>query len=143
MSYTITIRVFQTNTNAFFNIVEKTVWYYAGGGTWTESNGEHVLTMGDSGTSGSLRLVADTGESFFVVFGVHNWKKWGAVVTDLAKDQTGVSLHPQYYAGGSKSTRSDWNQLDSYTVTNLGGRSFTVTYTEPEGHALKCNLIIG
>jgi Fungal fruit body lectin len=71
MTYTVAVRVYQTNPNAFFNVVEKTAWHYANGGTWSESNGAFALTMGGSGTSGTLRFVADTGE-IFVVLGVHN-----------------------------------------------------------------------
>ncbi|KAI0247901.1 fungal fruit body lectin [Lactifluus subvellereus] len=73
MTYTITARVYQTNTNAFFNVVERTVWKYGNGGTWSEVDGAYVLTMGGSGTCGSLRFVADTGENFIATLGVHNY----------------------------------------------------------------------
>ena len=96
MSYKITVRVYQTNPNNFFRLVEQTVWKYANGGTWGESNGEYVLTMGGSGTSGTLRFVGDDGEKFIVALGVHNYKRWGDIVTNLADDQTGVVINPQY-----------------------------------------------
>ncbi|KIJ57105.1 hypothetical protein M422DRAFT_238675 [Sphaerobolus stellatus SS14] len=115
MSYTITIRVYQTNPNAFFHNVEKTVWKYANGGTWGESNGEYVLTMGGSGTSGSVRFVSDTGENFVATFGVHNYKR------DAQRE----------------------NQLATYNVANAKGRKFTINYTVPDGNNLKANLIIG
>ena len=75
MSYTITVQIYQTNPNAFFRVVESTVWQYANGGTWAESNGTRVLTMGGSGTCGSLRFVSDTGENFIATLGVHNYKR--------------------------------------------------------------------
>ncbi|KAF8256994.1 Cytolysin/lectin [Lactarius quietus] len=63
-------KVFSRETNpskgGFFGIVEKTVWIYANGGTWDEAYGYQVLKMGGSGTSGSLRLQSDSGESFVV-----------------------------------------------------------------------------
>jgi Fungal fruit body lectin len=53
-----------------------TVWHYANGGTWSESNGALALTMGRSSTSGTLRFVADKSEVLgpigcYVPFGVN------------------------------------------------------------------------
>ncbi|KAJ3475349.1 hypothetical protein NLI96_g11896 [Meripilus lineatus] len=144
MSYTITIQVYQTNPNAFFRIVEKTVWQYANGGTWSESNGTHVLTMGGSGTCGSLRFVSDTGENFIATLGVHNYKRWGDIVTNLANDQTGVIITPQYYSDAHRDREAARErQLASYSVKNAKGRNFAINYTVTEGNNLKANIIIG
>ena len=71
-----------------------------------------MLTMGDCGTSGTLRFVADTGENFVVVFGVHNWKKWGNMVTDLAKDLTGVVLNPSIMlVGQGQALGTNWTAI--------------------------------
>ena len=46
MSYSITLRVYQTNPGrGFFHIVEKTVWHYANGGTWSEADGALTPTQ--------------------------------------------------------------------------------------------------
>jgi hypothetical protein len=139
MSYSISVRVFQTNPNAFFQVVEQTVFTK---GTWTESNGEHVLTMINSGTSGTIRFAANNGENFIVALGVHNYKRWCDIVTNLTDEQTGVKINPEYYNGGSRAYARE-KQLSSYNVNNSKGRKFTVTYTVTEGNALVANIIIG
>ncbi|PHH66877.1 hypothetical protein CDD81_5229 [Ophiocordyceps australis] len=146
MTYTTTVRVYQTNHNAFFRPVEFTVFR---NGTWAMSNSEYILTMGASGTSGSIRFLADTGESFIVTLGVHNYKVWGDIVTKLdASDQTGVVITPEYYetewGGTQNKDRVDvrWKTLSSYEVTR-DGRKYAFKYTVTEGKELKVNVIIG
>ncbi|KAL3465722.1 fungal fruit body lectin [Aspergillus heterothallicus] len=99
MSYTITVIVVNTTGNAL-SIVEKASWHYGGGGTWAEHDGQHTLTMGSSGTSGSLRFQSSNGELFNVVVGVHNYHPWGDVQVDLVGHDTAVKLLPEYYSGG-------------------------------------------
>src|SRR5258708_4060463 len=98
MSYSIKVFIYQTNPNAFFRIVESTVWKYANGGTWDLVDGYQVLKMGGSGTSGSLRLQSSSGESFVVTLGVHNYKRWGDIVTNLKNGQTALTINPEYYS---------------------------------------------
>ncbi|PPQ83808.1 hypothetical protein CVT25_001024 [Psilocybe cyanescens] len=141
MSYKITIRVFQNNTNAFFHPVEQTVWNYANGGTWTETNEQRTLTMGGSGTSGTIRFVADNGENFIVALGVHNYKRWCDIVTNLTGEQTGTVINPEYYNGGKRAYQRE-KQLATYSVSNSEGRKFTVTYTNSDGHELAANIVI-
>ncbi|KIJ57103.1 hypothetical protein M422DRAFT_149659 [Sphaerobolus stellatus SS14] len=142
MSYTITIHVYQTNPNAFFRNVEKTVWKYANGGTWDESKGEYVLTMGGSGTSGSVRFVSDTGENFVATFGVHNYKRWCDIVTNLSNEQTALVINQEYYGVPERDAQRE-KQLASYNVANAKGRKFSINYTVTDGNNLKANLIIG
>jgi hypothetical protein len=92
MSYNITVRVFQTNPDAFFRLAEQTVWNYANGGSWDSVSGAYVLAMGGSGTSGSLRFVSSSGENFVATFGVHNYKRWCDIVTNLKNDQVYLTL---------------------------------------------------
>jgi hypothetical protein len=68
---------------------------YGNGGAWDESYGEYILTMGSSGTSGSLRFVFDTCEKFVAIFGVHNHKHWCDIVTDLGDSQTALVINPE------------------------------------------------
>lgn len=144
MSYSITCQVYQTNTDAFFRCVEKTVWKFANGGTWDLDQDGHVLTMGGSGTCGSLRFVADNGENFIATLGVHSYKRWCDIVTNLTKDQTGVIITPQYYDNAYPGRiQAREKQLTSYSVQNDKGRTFTIEYTVQEGENLKCNIIIG
>ncbi|KAJ7903937.1 fungal fruit body lectin [Mycena leptocephala] len=141
MSYKITLRVYQTNPNAYFRIVEKTVWNHANGGTWSESDGEQVLIMGGSGTSGILRFLSDTGEYFLVAIGVHNYKRWCDIVSNITPDMTGATVHPEYYTGGRAFVRE--RQLASYGGPNAQGRSLDIKFTVAEGNDLKAYIIIG
>jgi hypothetical protein len=144
MSYTITAEVYQTNKNAFFHVVEETVWKYANGGTWGEANGAYVLTMGGSGTCGSLRFASDTGENFIVTLGVHNYKRWGDIVTNLSSDQTGIVITPQYYSDEHRNREKQREaQLTSYNVKNSKGRNIAFTYTVADGNNLAVKIVIG
>jgi hypothetical protein len=84
------VYIYQTNpaSGAYFRVVEKTVWQYADCGTWVKVNGHLLLRMGGSGTSGSLRLQSETGSSFVATLpvGVHNYKRWGNIITNLKND---------------------------------------------------------
>ena len=140
MSYRITARVYQPNTNNFFRVVEQTVFTE---GTWDESNGEYVLSMSRSGSSGTLRFVGSGGERFIVALGVHNSRRWCDIVTNLTEEQTGVVIHPQYYDGTPGRTRARESQLSQYSVRNAQNRNFTVNYTVAEGNDLRANIIIG
>ncbi|KAG6856719.1 hypothetical protein H0H87_001508 [Tephrocybe sp. NHM501043] len=140
--YNISLRIFQTNPNTFFRIVEKTVWNYANGGEWNEVNGQTVLTINGSGTSGTLRFLADNGENFIVAVGVHNYKRWTDIVTNLAPDQTGVIINPQYYSQKDREQQRE-KQLVSYEVKNAKGRQFQVKFIQPEGNNLVADIIIG
>ncbi|KAH9953094.1 lectin [Russula dissimulans] len=144
MSYKITAEVYQTNRNAFFRVVEQTVWKYANGGTWDQEDGAYVLTMGGSGTSGSLRFVSDTGENFIITLGVHNYKRWGDIVTNLTPDQTGVIITPEYYSDDHRDREQQRErQLTTYNVNNAKGRNFAFDYTVADGNNLKVKIIIG
>jgi hypothetical protein len=145
MSYTITARVFHTNPSAYFRVVEKTVWQYANGGTWCESCETHVLKMGGSGTCGSLRFAADTNdEKFIVTFGVHNYKRWGDIVTNLTNAETGVIITPQYYDDKHRDREQQREkQLTTYAVKNAQGREISFKYYEAEGNDLKVDIYIG
>ena len=144
MSYTITARVFRINPNAFFRVAEKTVWHFANGGTWGEVDETHVLKMGGSGTCGSLRFVSDTtDEKFIVTLGVHNYKRWGDIVTNLTDEETGVVITPQYYGGKHREREQQREkQLTSYSVKNAKGREISFDYIETEGKDLKVNIYI-
>ncbi|GJF00619.1 fungal fruit body lectin [Phanerochaete sordida] len=146
MSYTITLRIYQTNTNAFFRVVEAAVWTAAGGGTWDAVRGEHVLTV-NSGSAGVLRLVSDTGEVSTVALGVHEDKRWCDIVTGLQPGQTAASVLGEYYVAGGTVDRSYMRkkQAESYAVTSLGpqARKYTVAYSVATGANLKANLTIG
>ncbi|KAH9974416.1 lectin [Lactifluus volemus] len=137
MAYTITVRIYQTDSSAFFHLVEKTNWKYAAPCVWSEVT-EPI------GTCGSLRLQSDTGETFIVTLGVHNYKRWCDIVTNLSPEQTGVVITPEYYDSKHPDRVAQRErQLQSYSVSNNKGRKFTVSYSVAEGNNLTANVIIG
>ncbi|KZP10250.1 lectin [Athelia psychrophila] len=138
MSYKISLRVFQTNPNAFFHIVEHSCFTKC---HWSKVDGEMILNMDNSGTSGTLRLLSDTGENFVVVLGVHNYKRWCDIVPDL-KNDTGASLNPEYYDGGHRSSQRE-KQRSSFQLDNAKGRKCEIKFIKEEGQNLQANLIIG
>ncbi|CAG8909564.1 unnamed protein product [Penicillium egyptiacum] len=103
MTYNLPV-VIVNETNEALTVVEKTCWYYANGGTWTEEKcDKFVLEMGGSGTSGMLRIKASSGHKFTVIVGYHNYEFWCDAQVDLHDDDTAVKLHPEYYNGGTLS----------------------------------------
>lgn len=142
MSYTITVRVFQTDPSAFFQIIEKTVFNFGGGGAWTEFNDQHVIRMGSSGTCGALRFEsADRNERFIVALGVHNHASWCDIVTGLEPQDTGVAITPEWYDTKRSYVRD--KQLKDYSVTSTTGRKFQVKYTVADKNEMQANIIIG
>ncbi|KAI0145770.1 fruit body lectin [Hypoxylon sp. NC0597] len=145
MAYTIKTRVYQTNTNAYFNIVERGVWHYANGGTWVEERGAHKLTMDESGTSGMLRFVSEGGkEAFWVVVGIHGDVRWVDIVTNLTGGDTCVKSLPEYY-NGTKPDRvaAREAQRDSWAATNDNGRRISAKYVNPDGPNFELDIVIG
>ena len=139
----ITARVFQTDGtgNAFFNVVEKTVWTTASGGTWRQNDADHVLTIGGSGTCGSLRFMANNGEHFIVTLGVDENGFWGDIITDLTNEQTGVIITPRYYSYEyPDQIKQRENNLADYSITSDVGRNFAYHLL---GENFLVNIIIG
>jgi len=141
MSYTVEISVFyRESAPEFFNIVEKGIWHYANGGTWTEAAGKQILTMGGSGTSGGLRFKsASGGDAFFIVVGVHNYSLWLDVLPNIEDKDTTVALLPTYYQPGS---RAGIPLVQNITRFNETGRKIEFKKVIEEGRKITCSLII-
>ena len=134
MAYTVKVEICQTNTD-FFRVVEQTVFHYANGGIWEGL----TLTMNGSGTSGGLRLKSSGGDYAFVIFGIHNYAPWCDVAVDLASGNTGVEVHPTYYAGGA---RSHLALVPRINKTDGKGRGFTVQMRQEEGNTYVASIDI-
>ena len=145
MSYSIKARVYQTNTNAYFRIIEKGVWHYANGGTWTDQDGVLTLTMGGSGTSGMLRFMTEQGkEAFFIAFGVHNYKPWVDIITGLADEVTCVKALPEYYNDTNPPrAKSREAQRTSQSILNIDNRTIAAKYKVADGKNLELDIVIG
>ncbi|KAG2109320.1 lectin 2b [Suillus discolor] len=134
MSYTIVVRVIDnTRNNSNFTLAEKTVWHYANGGRWTDTDSIQTLTMGGSGTSGGLRFMCGTGEEFLVVLGIHNYKRWCDIDVNLAPGDTGMKIHPEYYTDGTPQNKLLWDQLSEIEKTSAKGTKVNVKYVQEAG----------
>ncbi|KAF4612357.1 hypothetical protein D9613_003895 [Agrocybe pediades] len=142
MSYSIALRTYQTNTTAFFHPVEQTVWHFANGGTWSDTDGTKTLTMGGSGTSGGIRFLSNTNEQFIVFVGVHNYVRWCDIAVDPVGN-TATTLNPVYYQKGTPQTAARERQGAKCTATNKLDRVINVEYTVATGNNLKANVVIG
>ncbi|KAF7345987.1 XCL-like lectin [Mycena venus] len=146
MSYTITVRVFQTNPNsgAYFRIVEQTTFRSGDGkNEWNLIQGAPTISFGFSGSSGALRFKSDkTNEPFIVVLGVHNYKRWCDIVTDPTPLQTAMAINEEYYGGGGRD-RCRERQNASCNTTNSRGRKITVNYSVADGNCLVADVIVG
>ena len=142
MAYKISVRIYQTKPDAFFRVVEQSVWT---GGQWTKNGDEFVLDMHSSGTSGALRLLSETGEHIIATFGVHNYVRWCDIVTGLGKEDSGTKILPQWYEENTERGKVKWKQLASYNVDSISPRrrNFAIQYTVADGNNLVANLIIG
>jgi uncharacterized protein YdiU (UPF0061 family) len=129
--YSISVRTADTTSlNPGFTLVEKTVWYYANGGTWSNTESIQTLVMGGSGTSGTLRYRSGSGEEFLVALGVHNYKRWCDIVTDLAPGDTCMKIHPKYYEDGTPENAMLWKQLSEIDKKSKKGTNINVKYVE-------------
>ncbi|KAG1848970.1 lectin 2b [Suillus subalutaceus] len=141
MPYTIAVRTIDTTAgDPGFTVVEKTVWYYANGGTWSNTDSIETLVMGGSGTSGALRFRNGAGEDFLVTLGVHNYNVWCDAVIDLAPGDTGLKIHPEYYTAGPR--KSNWTQLAEVRKTSAKGTTVDVKFVTQEGHDLVVHITI-
>lgn len=145
MSYSIKVRVYQSETNTWFKIVEKAVFYYGNGGVFSEQDGVNTLTIGSSGTSGLLRFKTEQGkEAFFVAFGVHNYKPWLDIITGLADDVTGVKALPEYYNNvNPERVKSREAVRTRQSILNIDRRTIAAEYKVTEGKNLELAIIIG
>ncbi|KAF5682528.1 hypothetical protein FCIRC_4962 [Fusarium circinatum] len=143
MPYTIKVRVYQTNQNAYFHVVEQACWNYTDGCEWSEQNGVLSLYMGDSGTSGMLRFKNEQGkEAFSVALGVHMYKPWVDIVTGLADNITGVQSLPEYYGEPTDKTKRRGLNTEQ-TVLNIDRRNISAKFRAKEGESLDLDIIIG
>ena len=111
------------------------------GGNWSEVDGEQILTMGGSGTSGTLRFKNPQGDYFLVALGVHNYKRWCDIVVDITPSNTGTEIHPTYYSNGARGEML-WKQLASLEKTTSKGVRFKVEYYKEEGHTFWATITI-
>ncbi|RWA08739.1 hypothetical protein EKO27_g6379 [Xylaria grammica] len=141
MPYTLKIRVYQTSTNAYFNIVEKAIFWKDNGGTWAGSDGALTLTLNGENTSGMLRFQSQNGkETFTVVLGSFNKKLWLHILPNLAAGETCVKLLPQYY---DKGPYSGIDLVQAFEAQNSSRRNLAVAVKNYEGQNYDLDIVIG
>jgi hypothetical protein len=141
MSYTIHVRVIQSDASNWWSIVEKSVWCAAGGGTWSEVNGEQILTMPATDTSGYLRFMSPVKDDYFVaILGVQDREKWCDLVSLKASD-TCMSIAPLYYNNGPKSEIVG-KHLPHHEMHAAKGGLVTVDYYREDGKTFWATISI-
>ena len=136
MTYTITLKFFNTRADDFIDVVEKAL--LSGASTWTVVGGKDVLTITGSGTSGALTYKSESGFRFIVATGVHNYKRWCDIQVD--QPDSAARLLPTYYDGSNGAVI--WRQADHAEVTDSQGRKINVTFTVKEGNDLVANVVV-
>ncbi|KAJ7930900.1 fungal fruit body lectin [Mycena leptocephala] len=141
--YMITVRVFQSkpDSGVFFRVVEQ-MTRYANTNEWNVVPGGLAFKSAYSDTSGSLRFADKGGEQFIVSFGVHNFKRWCDIVTDLSTAQTAATVNAEYNTNASRISQRE-KQLTHCTVSSNKGRTIQVNYSVAEGTNLVADVIIG
>nr|AXS59212.1 isolectin 2a [Hericium erinaceus] len=143
MSYKINTRIFETKPSDYFILVEKGVWNFANGGTWTVCEEQHLLKMGGSGTSGTLRFEkAGGGVYFTVALGVHNYKPWVDVLVDQLSEDTCVYIHPLFYKEGTAEAGVREQQLTKVQKKDKQGISVTAEVVKSGDHEYWVDIII-
>ncbi|KAG5635479.1 hypothetical protein H0H81_011082 [Sphagnurus paluster] len=142
MSYSIRVHVVNA-TSAKIKNIERTVWYYANGGSWIEDDEIFTLTMHGSGTSGTLRFKdIGTGEVFLVAVGVHNYVRWCDIITDLTDKDTSMEIHPTYYQPNHERGAMLWKQLPVIGKTSASGKKITLNYNIADGANMSVYIMI-
>ena len=152
--YTITITIYDDKHRLRLDKTKTKGWHYANGAAWStppiqqgqwdanpyDPEAKYTLTMGGSGTSGVLRFVCKNGSAFMVAVGVHNWKRWCHIVTDLSSSDTTSTILPTYY-GGSRDENL-WKQRDHISRTDSNGSKYKLEFTQKTGHNLTADLFV-
>ncbi|KAF4569520.1 hypothetical protein EYR40_008495 [Pleurotus pulmonarius] len=134
MAYIFTVRIYQSNTNAYFTPIETSVH---DAGYWSNTDGQYTLNMGFD-TSGAIRLHSGS-ENVVVFIGNHNKKVWCDLDTDI-EGNTAAKLNAQYY-DGKVMERERGRHMKSVTAVNYKMRRFCVDL-EGEGNQFVANIII-
>ncbi|KAJ3498411.1 hypothetical protein NLJ89_g10222 [Agrocybe chaxingu] len=141
MAYTVTVNIVQKLASPNrFTVVERTCQQNC---YWTESgNGEYVLNLHNSGTSGMLRFrILATGEEFTVAVGVHNYKRWCDIIPNFQElNKTAMLIHPTYYGGERDGML--WKQLPSFETVDKKGHKLVLIFNPAEGNNLYATLSI-
>lgn len=133
MSYTLQVRVRQSNPD-WHTAVEHTIYGHSGtDGTWSRSGDEGTLVL-DANCSGAVRFTLPSGA--FVIFAVGilgDGVPWTDIATNLKKGDTGVNIHPTWYGDGSRAHTRDWENSRTTTVPDGVGRTVSVNVTGSGG----------
>ncbi len=134
MAYKFTVRVYQTNTNAYFTPIETSVH---DAGYWSNTDGQYTLMTGFN-TSGAIRFHSG-GENVVVFLGNHDKKIWCDIDTDI-DGNTAAKLNAEYYDGKARE-RDRKKHAKSATVVNKKTRRFSLEL-EGDRNQFVANIII-
>ncbi|KIM41885.1 hypothetical protein M413DRAFT_410279 [Hebeloma cylindrosporum] len=142
MSFRIAVTTTQSPQSVFFRVEQQAVWHFHTASWTTAPNGERILTMNQSGTSGILRFVNNNGERFAVIVGIDNRQRWCDIIPNDTPTQTGQSVLSLYYNGGRNANirESRFSQRIAYL---RGRRRISIHFTVLQGNNLRATITVG
>ncbi|KAI1457790.1 fruit body lectin [Annulohypoxylon moriforme] len=148
MPFSIQARILRTNLSALFRIVEEGTWSHKQHKEWLRNGNMLEIRLPQSGRAAMLRFVSDSSssnatESFGVVFGIHNQKRWVDIVTDIGPAETTAHILPTYYNNTDISrTRMREAQHDRWEAVTKYGKKVSANFTVSDGDNLQVDISI-
>ncbi|KAG9006207.1 hypothetical protein FRB94_000902 [Tulasnella sp. JGI-2019a] len=111
-------------------------------GTWDADpiTSTFTLTMNESGTSGALLYRRPDKDSCCFVLGVHNYKPWCNVVTDLSPTDTATSILNTFYGKGFRN--QGWVPVLQEQKMTSKGTLADVRFFKSTGYSLAATINI-
>ncbi|KAG8995302.1 hypothetical protein FRB94_009296 [Tulasnella sp. JGI-2019a] len=131
--YTIKATVFQTR-RPFLDINDVAV--HCDSGTWDADPVACTFTlkMKESGTSGALLYRSSDQDACCFVLGIHNYKPWCNVVTNIAPNDTASSILNTFYGKGFRN--KDWEPVLHDQNRTSKGTEADVRFFQSTGNSL-------
>ena len=140
MSYVIKVTIVDNFRNRIA-AVEEVGWLYGGGATWEVTDKGLNLLMKSSGTSGVILFRTTNYETFAIAVGVHNYKRWSDIKTDLDVNTTVKDIIPDYYNNDKPEHKVREKQSATADAVTANKNSIKLNFTQAEGHDLAVDLI--
>lgn len=133
MSYKLSIRIIN-DTEDDIRVVEKAC--KGGDAKWSYMKHGYALTMSTSGNAGLLVFETTWGEKFALATGVHNYKRWIDLHTNV-DGQNAEQWLEKYFTGNAPEDAAKWKQLHSAQNSLSEGKKLDAFYYVNEGNDLR------
>ncbi|KUL86033.1 hypothetical protein ZTR_06485 [Talaromyces verruculosus] len=134
MTFDTTLSIYN-HVGTQLSVIEKCVWYESAGGEWNERDGDHILTIKGGRGSGLLRFKESNGDVFHAVIGFGYNGYWVDVQANLADDETGVKLLPEYYRSGGRFSHESHDEITRPPLAMPFAEGTSVTFPTDSGES--------